>query len=163
VTDRIAAEIGVRRLHALCADAVWRRDPQAFARCYTKDGEWKIVGQLVKGHEAIGKTLTQLGAGNTHVLMTFGSPILDFSGGQVSGRTYVTERAKLLDGSSAMSVGIYYERYVEVGGEWLFSWRHFDFCYWGPLDLSGDFYPVQDYGPSPAFPDDDQPTAGLRL
>ncbi|MCB2078530.1 MAG: hypothetical protein KDE55_12635, partial [Novosphingobium sp.] len=107
--------------------------------------------------------LTELGSGNSHVMMTFGSPILDISDDRVSGRTYVTERAKLLDGSSAMSIGIYYERFVEVDGEWLFRWRHFDFCYWGPLDLSGEFYPQQDYGPSPAFPGDDQATAGLQL
>ena len=73
MTDHLAAEIGVRRLHALCADAVWRRDPDAFSQCYTEDGEWKIVGLHVRGREAIGQTLTELGSGNTHVLMNFAS------------------------------------------------------------------------------------------
>jgi hypothetical protein len=159
----LEAEIGVRRLHALCADAVWRRDGAAFANCYTEDGIWKIAGLTLRGHEAIREALGQLGAANERVLMTFGSPILDMSDGTLTGRTHVMEQVKLLDGSASATIGIYYERFVERDGEWLFQWRHFDFCYLGPPDLSAPFYPFQDYGPPPALPGPEDRTAGLRL
>jgi len=159
----LAAEIGVRRLHAICADAVWRRDSAAFAGCYAEDGIWKIAGLVFEGREAVSAALVQLGAANERILMTFGSPILALAGGELTGRTHVTEQVKLLDGSASTTIGIYYERFAERDGQWLFRWRHFDFCYLGPPDLSASFYPFQDYGPSPALPGADDPTAGLQF
>jgi len=159
----LEAEIGVRRLHALCADAVWRRDGAAFAGCYAEDGIWKIAGLVLQGREAIGEALGQLGAANERIQMTFGSPILAMTDGKLTGRTHVMEQVKLLDGSASTTLGIYYERFVECDGQWFFQWRHFDFCYLGPPDLSAPFYRFQDYGPSPALPGADDPTAGLQF
>ncbi|MEW9856453.1 nuclear transport factor 2 family protein [Novosphingobium sp. M1R2S20] len=163
MVDRLAAELGIRRLHALCADAVWRRDPVAFGGCFTQEAEWKIAGLRVRGREAIGRALLELGAGNERVLMSFSHPILDIEGGTVSGRTYAVERAFLKGGGAASSIGIYYERFAQSGADWLFAWRHFDFCYWGPVDLSGELYGFQDYGPPPTMPADEQTTAGLTV
>ncbi|MCJ2180869.1 nuclear transport factor 2 family protein [Novosphingobium album (ex Hu et al. 2023)] len=163
MTVSVEMEIGVRRLHALCTDAVWRRDPVAFGECYTADGIWKIAGLEFQGRDAIGRALTDLGAGNERVLMMFGSPILDLADGVLTARTYTVEQVKLLDGGGSATVGIYYERFVEQDGRWLFQWRHFDFCYLGPPDLSAPFFPFQDYGPAPALPGGTTATAGLRV
>jgi len=163
MTVSIEAEIGVRRLHALCADAVWRRDGLAFAECYTQDGVWKVAGMAFQGREAIGRALGELGAGNERVLMSFGSPILGMDQGVLSGRTWVVEHVKLLDGGANTNVGVYYERFAQVSDQWLFQWRHFDFCYLGPPDLSAPLFQFRDYGPPPAMPGDDDPTAGLTF
>lgn len=163
MTVSVEAEIGVRRLHALCVDAVWRRDGAAFADCYTEDGVWKIAGLEFRGRDAIGKALGELGTGNERVLMVFGSPILAMADGVLTGRTYTVEQVKLMDGSASASIGIYYERFVEQDGRWLFQWRHFDFCYLGPPDLSAPFYPFRDYGRPPALPGTGDPTAGLQF
>lgn len=163
MTVSTEAEIGVRRLHALCVDAVWRRDPVAFGECYTDDALWKIAGLEFQGREAIGRALTELGAGNERVLMMFGSPILGMANGVLTGRTYTVEQVKLLDGSAAASIGIYYEQFAECGDRWLFQRRHFDFSYFGAPDLSAPLYPFQDYGPAPAMPRLTHPTAGLRV
>lgn len=160
-TRRLAAEIGVRRLHALCADAVWRKDRAAFVACFTADGVWKVAGADLSGQQAIGDGFEQFLALNERVLMNFASPILDFSDGQLSGRTYTTETVKTMDGQRMCSVGIYYERFAEVAGEWRFAWRHFDFCYFGPPDLSAPLFPFVDRGAPPAMPEAAEPTAGM--
>jgi len=163
MTVSLEAEIGVRRLHALCADAVWRRDGTAFGECYTQDAVWKIAGMELRGREAIGQALGELGVANERVLMVFGSPILAIVGGELTGRTFAVEQVKLLDGGGSASIGIYYERFVEHDGRWLFKWRHFDFAYLGPPDLSAPFYPLPDYGQSPAMPGNEDRTAGLQF
>lgn len=159
----IEAEIGVRRLHALCADAVWRKDGASFANCYAKDAVWKIAGQELRGRDAIASALAAFGTENERVLMVFGAPILALQNGKLTGRTYVIEHVKRFDGGASASIGIYYERFVENDGAWLFQWRHFDFCYFGKADLSDPFYPAQDYGPPPSFPTAATATAGLHV
>jgi hypothetical protein len=43
MTDALIAE-GVGQLQAPYADAVWRRDRDAFLDCFAAEGEWKIAG-----------------------------------------------------------------------------------------------------------------------
>lgn len=158
---RLAAEIGIRRLHAQCADAVWRKDRAAFVDCFVADGVWKVAGMDLRGQDAIGDGFDQFLALNQRVLMSFGSPILELGAGTASGRTYTTETVKSLDGPGMCSIGIYYERFAEQDGEWRFVWRHFDFCYFGPPDLSAPLLALVDRGPAPALPGLDEPTAGM--
>lgn len=158
---RLNAEIGIRRLHALCADAVWRKDRAAFIACFVPDGEWKVANQHLRGHQALGDGFDDFLSLNERVLMSFASPILEFAADHVSGRTYTMEHVKARDGSGASSIGIYYERFVEAAGEWRFEWRHFDFCYFGPPDLSAPLFAFSDRGPPPAIPARDAPTGGM--
>lgn len=160
-TRRLAAEIGIRRLHALCADAVWRKDRAAFVACFVPDGEWKVAGQHLHGHQSLGDGFDAFLALNERVLMSFASPILEFAADHVSGRTYTVEHVKTREGSGASSIGIYYERFVELAGRWHFQWRHFDFCYFGPPDLSAPFFAFADHGRPPAIPNRDAPMAGM--
>lgn len=159
----LTAEIGIRRLHALCADAVWRKDAQGFGGCYCEDGVWKIAGMEFEGREAIGRALIELSAANERVLMQFGSPILNLEGGVLTGRTFVVEHVKRLDGSAASTIGIYYESFAERDGQWLFQRRHFDFCYFGPPDLSAPLCDIANYGPAPAMPDPSAVAGGLQF
>lgn len=159
----ISAEIGIRRLHALCADAVWRKDLDAFAQCFTVDGEWKIAGLHCRGRTAIGETLGQLLTQNERVLMNFGEPILDFGSSEISGRTYAVEQVKPWTGEAQSTIGLYFEKFAEIDGQWLFTWRHFDMYYFGPANLSNPLFEFRDYGPSPATPLPDAPTDGLRV
>jgi hypothetical protein len=55
-------------------------------------------------------------------------------------------------------MGIYFERFVEQGERWRFTWRLYQLHYMGPADLTGSFFPQADYGPPPAMPDLDAPT-----
>lgn len=90
-------ESGIRQLHARCADAVWRKDGDGFAGCFTTDGEWIIAGFHFRGQAAIVEGFRQLLGPNQRVLMHFGTPILTPGEPLVLGRTYVTEDVKGTD------------------------------------------------------------------
>ncbi len=164
MTDFVTAEAGIRQLHARFMDAVWRKDAEAFADCFALDGEWKIAGMHMRGREEIGRMFGTLLGICSRVTIIPGPPLLQLGDvpGTASARVSVTELAKMNDGSSALTIGIYYDRYVEEGGQWRFQWRHFGLHYRGPVDLSADLVECPDYGPPPGMPGPDEPTYTRR-
>ena len=158
MTDFVAAECGIRQLQARCVDAIWRKDARAFAECFSEDGEWKIAGLHMRGRAEIEATFAKLLGLCERVLTFVGAPILEVGEGTVTGRTYVAENAKLTNGQSAHTIGVYHERFGETAEGWKFRWRHWSLKYRGPADLSGDFYDTPDYGRPPGMPADDEPT-----
>jgi uncharacterized protein (TIGR02246 family) len=158
MTDFVTAEAGIRQLHARCADAVWRKDYEGFGDCFTEDAEWRISGMVLRGRDEIVGNLKRLLPKFHRVLMTFRTPIIEVGEGTASGRTYTTEQSTFSDGRPATTIGIYYERFVNQGGQWRFSWRLFQLHYMGPADLSGPFFDNPDFGPPPSMPGFDAPT-----
>lgn len=152
MTDLAAADAGVRQLHARYTDAVWRQDADAFARCFTPDGEWRISGLVLKGRREIGDTIGRILDNFTRVLITFRTPSLDVGDGVATGRTYIDERCAWKNGNTNISIGRYYERFVQDGAEWLFDWRLFELHYRGAPDMTGTFFDHPDLGPPPAMP-----------
>lgn len=158
MTDFVVADSGIRQLHARFIDAVWRKDADAFARCFAEDAEWKIAGQHFRGRGEIGATIGKLLGACARVQIMAGTPILEVGQGTATGRIQMTELARMADGSSAMTLGVYYDRYLEGGDRWLFQWRHYALHYRGPVDLSADLVDSPDYGPFPGMPAPDEPT-----
>lgn len=162
MTEFFVAEGEIRQLHARFVDAVWRKDAAAFAALFTRDGEWKIAGLHIRGQDEIEATFARLLGACERVTMIVGTPLLEVDGDKASARVPATEFAKMMDGSSAMTLGIYYDRYVREAGSWRFGWRHFALQYRGPADLSAAFVDCPDYGPPPALPAADAPTFSRR-
>jgi len=162
MTEFVVADSGIRQLHARFIDAVWRKDAEAFADCFAEDGEWKIAGMHICGRGEIGSTFGKLMGVCDRVQILLGMPVLDVEQGTATGRIHVTELAKMSDGSSAMTIGVYYDRYVEEGGRWRFQWRHFGLHYRGPIDLSAELVDCPDYGAPPGMPGQDEPTYTRR-
>ncbi len=162
MTDFIAADCGIRQLHARFADAVWRKDAEAFAECFSQDAEWKIATMHIKGKNEIGAFFDRIMGICARVRLIVGTPILEVGDGVASSRVSVTELAKMTDGSSAMTLGVYYDRYVEEGGRWCFSWRHFGLHYRGPIDFSAELVDSPEYGAHPGMPGADEPTVTRR-
>jgi ketosteroid isomerase-like protein len=152
MTDFLVAEAGIRQLHTRCADAVWRKDSAAFGDCFTKDGEWRISGMILKGRDHIAQTFGAIMGSFEAVLMNFHPPALEVGDGVAEGRTYTTELSAFANGERALAISTYYERYVLQGDRWRFAWRLFHMHYLGPPDLSGTYYRNTDYGPPPAMP-----------
>jgi ketosteroid isomerase-like protein len=146
------AEAGIRQLHARYTDATWRKDAESFARCFTPDGEWRISGMVLRGRPQIAETIERILARINRVLLTFRTPVLDVGQGVASGRTMIDENVSWADGRSNISIGRYYERFVEHEGCWYFTWRLFQLHYSGPPDLTGAWYEHDDYGPPPGMP-----------
>lgn len=154
----LLAEAGIRQLYARYADAVWRQDRSAFLDCFTDDATWKIAGQTLVGHEAIGAFFEASTSLSHKVMFWSGIPVLDVGEGTATGRVQVTELIKRADGSALRTLAIYYERYREEEGAWRLNWHHFNMYYLGPPDLSGSYHGCMEYGPPPGLPPDDAPT-----
>jgi hypothetical protein len=166
MTDFVVAEAAIRQLHARYADAVWRKDLGAFGDCFTEDAEWRISGLVCRGRAEIVGNLRRLLPLFHRVLMTFRTPILEVGNGTATGRTYVTEQNAFVNGRAGSSIATYYERFVDQGDRWRFSWRLFQLHYLGPADLSGPFFQNPDFGPPPQMPALDAPTydhSGLSI
>ena len=101
MTELWIADSGVRQLHARFVDAVWRKDDAAFAGCFSLDGEWKIAGQHFRGRQEIGSAFATLLGACERVQLIVGIPVLEIAQGRASGRTPVTELARMLGDADA--------------------------------------------------------------
>ena len=155
MTSFAEAEFGIRQLHARYTDAVWRKDAAAFADCFTAEGEWRISGQIFRGRRQIEESIARILANFQRVLITFRTPILEVKEGVASGRTYITEQCAWKNGNTNISIGLYFEHFIQDNDRWQFSWRLFQQHYRGPPDLGGTFFDNPDYGPPPAMPLED--------
>ena len=153
MTDFTVAETQIRQLHARYADAVWRKDYESFADCFTEDCEWRISGLILKGRKEIRTTFENLMGKFRRVLITIRTPIIQVTGnGTATGRAYFTEQSMFMDGKALAAIGTYYEHFVEQGDRWRFQWRLFQTQHAGPPDMSGPFFENPDYGAPPAMP-----------
>ncbi len=162
MTDFVSAECGIRQLHARFVDAVFRKDADAFANCFADNAEWKIAGLHIRGREEIRTMIGKLLGTCARVQLIVGLPLLEVGNGEAQGRIPVTELAKMNDGSTALTLGVYHDLYTEADGRWLFQWRHFSLHYRGPSDLSAALVDSPDYGPFPGRPAADEPTQTRR-
>ena len=161
-TDFIKAESGIRQLYAHFSDAVWRHDASACENCFTEDARWKLAGMEFIGRTDIGAAFSRLLADCERVTLILGLPVLEVAQGTATGRIQVTELTKMVDGTSAMTIGVYYDRYVQESDRWRFQLRHFGLHYRGPIDMSASLVECPDYGPPPGMPGPDEPTLTRR-
>ena len=158
MTDWLTADAGVRRLYGLYADALWRKDPDAFGACFSEDAVWKIAGRTIRGRAQIVAGFEAMTASAHKVAMFTGLPVVSVECGEVTARTQVTEYSKLKDGTAIRTLAVYHDRLVEDGDGWRFAWHHFDMAYYGPPDFSAPYHDCPDHGPPPGFPGPDAPT-----
>lgn len=158
MTDMIAADFGIRQLHARFADAVWRLDGDSFAECFAQDGEWKIAGLHFAGREAIREATGQLLGRCTRIHLLTGPAQLTPDGEAILGRLAMTEYAWMPDGAQFMTVGFYHDRYAHEGNLWRFSRRFWSLKYRGPIDLPGALVDTPSYGAFPGGPGPDEET-----
>lgn len=153
MTDFVAAEAGIRQLHARYVDAVWRKDYASFADCFTEDAEWRIAGHVHRGRPEIVAFLERAMSNFHRVIMTFRTPLIELGDGTANARTYVTEHNGFKSGRPGSTIGTYYERLVvDPAGRWRRAWALYQLHYMGPADLTGSFFEQPDYGPPPAMP-----------
>ncbi|MET0239541.1 MAG: nuclear transport factor 2 family protein [Sphingobium sp.] len=164
MSDLLLAEYGIRQLHARFADAVWRKDEADFGACWALDATWKIAGLQFDTRAVIVESFARLLAACAKVTILGSPPLfeIDVAAGTAVGRVQCTELAKMGDGSSAMTLGIYSDAYVRDGDRWLFQRRHFTLHYRGPIDLSADLVDAPSYGAFPGMPGPDEQTVTRR-
>jgi uncharacterized protein (TIGR02246 family) len=158
VDNFLNADAGIRQLHARFTDAVWRQDADEFAGCFASDGEWKIAGMHMHGHEEIADACRRMLGRCSHIHLIVGLPILEVTSDRAIGRLNMTEFARMQDGSTAMTIGWYHDHYVDQEGRWRFQKRHWVMKYRGPPDLTGLYADTPDYGAFPGAPAPDEET-----
>lgn len=152
MTEFHIAECAIRQLHARYGDAVWRQDLDAFGDCFAEDCEWRISGRAFRGRNEIKQFMATVFPMFRRILFTLRTPILEVGVGVASARTYVTEESVQADGTALFSIGTYFERFVDQGDRWRFSWRLFQSEYASAPGLTGPFYDNPVLGPPPAMP-----------
>lgn len=163
MTELWVAQAGINQLYARFVDAVWRQDKDVIADCITEDVVWKIAGMEFKGREQASTTITKFLNGCKRIRLIIGTPVLDVGDAKATGRVPVTELTQMADGGAVMTLGVYYDHYVQQGDKWRFSRRHFGLHYRGPMDLSGEFIMESpDFGAPPEMPAADAPTFTRR-
>ena len=124
------------------SDAVVHRDARQWASTWAPEGVWDLGGgRRVEGREAIVERWHESMARYPIVVQTVlnGSVELDEGAGRGSGRWYVQEMARRIDGESVVMVAHYDDTYVRVDSNWRFASRKLSIHYRGPADPSGTF------------------------
>ncbi len=155
MTDFLEAESGIRQLHARYADAVWRKDADAFGDCFAEDCEWRIFGQVVRGRAEVLAFIGEVFGRLSRILITLRPPVLEVGDGVASARVYFTEQSVRPNGQPLALIGTDFERLVQQGDRWRFAWRHFQCHYYGPPDFTGSYFDNPDYGAPPGMPPPD--------
>jgi hypothetical protein len=138
----VADELEIRNLVARYADAVLRSDPGAWLETWASEGEWELLGESSRGHEALAARLDALTSGLEYVMQFVGAGIVHVEGSGGRGRWPIVEHARTRNGDALFTMGAYRDDYCQEAGAWRFARRRFSLFYMGPPDLSGRLIPV---------------------
>jgi len=133
----LADELAIHALVARYCHAVAERDDDAWAATWAADAEWSVLGQTVRGRDAILAHYRGIVSGLRFVVQVAANPVIDLAGDEASGRWLITETLQTNDGRPALNFGRYRDRYRrDADGVWRFARRELQSSYLGPPDLS---------------------------
>ena len=132
-------ELALRNLMGRYADAVNRRDADAWVATWAADGVWNLLGNPVSGRDNILALWQQMMGSFEFALMLPSSCLFKVDGDTASGHWYLHEYTRDLQGNASTVLSRYLDTYVRQGGQWLFQSRQYSFIYNGPADLSGSY------------------------
>ncbi len=114
----------IRALHDRYADAVNRRDGDAWGALWAEDAVWDLMGTRVEGRAAIVGLWANAMAGFSFVGFFSQPGAIVVSGDRAEGRVWTHE---LLEGPEGerRPLGRYDDVLVKRGGAWLFAERRF--------------------------------------
>jgi ketosteroid isomerase-like protein len=127
----------IRKLVATYCHAIAERDEKAWAATWAEDGEWIVLGQTVRGREAILAHYRKLVARVGWVVQLAWDGIVEVQGDRGFGRWQILELLQWEGGAGGLNVGRYRDAYARgADGEWRFARRELHVTYLGPPDLS---------------------------
>ena len=132
--EEAADKIEIQELLAKYADAVVRRDAEAWADTWATDGEWQVLGQSAVGPEALVTLWKGLMSQLPFVIQLPHNGWTELEGDTGRGRWYVNEHGQDKNGNAILSMGVYHDQYVKVDGAWRFRFRRFEPLYMGSPD-----------------------------
>ncbi len=121
----IEDQLALRALHDSYADAVFRRDADAWGALWADDAVWNLGQGDVAGKAAI--VPTWVGAMGLFSQVAFFGQVgaLEIDRDAATGRVYTQEVLTEQDGTLRRIVGRYEDAYVRRDGRWLFAARRY--------------------------------------
>lgn len=138
-----ADELAIQALVARYCHAIAERDDEAWTSTWAADAEWTVLGQTLRGRDAILAHYRGIVAGFRWVVQVTTNGLIEIDGNEASGRWLVTETLQTNEGRPALNVGRYRDRYRrDADGAWRFAQREFQSSYLGAPDLSATPRPL---------------------
>jgi hypothetical protein len=129
-------------VHQYC-DAVVHQDRQSWADTWAADSHWDLGGgRVMSGKEAIvDYWVTAMQRFEVVVQSAHnGAAVIDATDSETgSGRWYISEHFKRVDGTTGMFLAYYDDTYTRVDDRWLFASRKITVLYRGDAALNGTF------------------------
>lgn len=118
--DRLA----IRELAETYADAVCRRDADAWGGTWAPEGVWDLGGKVVEGRSALVPFWTKVMTGFPFVVQIIHSVLVDeVEGDTAKARCWLGEQLTDGDGNARTTVGHYHDELVKHDGRWYYSRR----------------------------------------
>jgi ketosteroid isomerase-like protein len=141
VTDLqdIADRVEIDALRAEFTDAVMMRDCARLASLFTPDGALRMPNIPVElvGRDEIRTGREQLQAQWDFFVQNTHPGAVHLDGGIATGRAYMHEVARALDGRQGLNHAIYHDRYQRTPDGWKFSERVYEVRYLDTTPLTG--------------------------
>ena len=145
---RLADELAIRDLAARFADAINRRDRNAWSAAWADKARWIMPDMtdldsdlLMEGHGEIVSGWVAAMQGYAFVAHMLHSGHVDWvEVDNATGRWYVSEIVEDHDGDRHHFYGVYNDRYTRQNGKWLFAERIFSMLYMGDAPWNGQAF-----------------------
>ena len=135
----IADRVEIEALRGEFADTVMMRDPDRLASLFTEDGVWRMphIHVELTGREQIRAGSKRLQGQWDYFVQTTHPGTIRLEGDTATGRAYISEVARLRDGSSGVNYSIYHDRYQRTPDGWKFAERVYEVRYLDTTPLAG--------------------------
>jgi ketosteroid isomerase-like protein len=135
----IADRVEIEALRGEFSDTVVQRDYDRMATLFTPDGVLRMPNVPVElaGQDAIRGWGDRVPRFVEFLLQTTHAGIIELDGDTATGRAYMQETGRLLDGRSEQNLAIYHDRYQRTPDGWKFSERVYEVRYQDPSPLPG--------------------------
>ena len=135
----IADRVEIEALRGEFTDAAMMRDRARFASLFTEDGALRMPDIPVEllGREEIRAGGEALQARWDFFVQTTHAGVIELDGDTATGRTYIQELFRTLDGLEGQNFAIYHDRYRRTADGWRFTERVYEVRYRDTTPLTG--------------------------
>jgi ketosteroid isomerase-like protein len=135
----IADRVEIEALRGEFSDAVMMNDHDRLASLFTHDGVVRIPEGDIEaaGREAIRALGERRQALTDYFVQTTHPGTIQLNGDTATGRAYLSELARVRDGSSHLNYFVYHDRYQRTPDGWKFTERVSEFRYLDSSQLTG--------------------------
>jgi len=137
--QNIADRVEIEALRAEFSDAAMMRDRARLASLFTPDGALRMPNIPVEqiGREEIRAGGERLQAQWDFFVQNTHPGVIELDGDTATGRAYIQEVARALDGRQGLNFAIYHDRYQRTAEGWKFAERVYEVRYLDTTPLAG--------------------------